>query len=159
MPLAVPVGVETWETSIRLLTTQEATQRVAILLPQRAQITSFEPSVVIVGVPLQAAVAVPLEKQIWVALDLDRQENLTVDTNQTNNAPIQGNFVTLASLAARLWNIKAMSPKPELGFQFRSKQAAAGASGFATDLLISVTVTGYYLDEQGQPARRDGRRL
>lgn len=160
MPLAVPAGNQSWEIKTTLLTTERETEAVQWEIKQRCLITSFRPSVVLLGDPLTTYIPNILE-HVEVSLVLDQDTLLTQETNQAGGTPVRGAYVTLGSIGpeSRLWNLKCMSPTPTVKAQFRTKIGASGSSGFASALIISVTAIGWYLDANGNPVRAMGSLL
>jgi hypothetical protein len=152
MPLAIPTGSETWEASVRLPTTAEETARVPLMLRAPARIVQMRASVIVVGLPL--LITAQLREQFWVKIDVDNQTQLSTSATVTTNAPTSGNFVTLGSYNDRLMNVWACSPTPEFGFVFKSKQGTPGNSGFPLDVILSMTLIGYYVDADGEPIPR-----
>lgn len=154
MPLAVPAGNQTWEVRTRFPTDRYETEAMIWTIKRPCLITSFRPSVVLVGDPLTFQIP-NIEEYLEVALVADSDWLLTTETNQDGGTPIEGNFVTLASIGpqSRLWNLRCTAPTPRLSAQFRTKigTAAPATSGMPVPLIVSITAIGWYLDHRGNP--------
>ncbi len=151
VPLAIPEGSERWEASVRLAPTDTETIRLPLKLRAPALILFIRPTVVVVGSPLINTNL--LADQFWARLDVDDRTMLTTSNAGTStNVPTTGNEVTFGSYLDCLLNIQCTSPTPEIGFKYISKHPA-GAFG-NVDVILSATVVGYYIDENGKPIPR-----
>lgn len=152
MPLGVPAGNQTWEVRTVLRTTEPTTGSLLWTLKGPALITSFRPSVIAPATPL---VPVPNALEaLEVAMQVDQESEVMNQTDQTGGGtPVIGNYVTLGSIGPdqRLWRLYLTAAMPRLSATIRSKVGSAASSGFAVDLLISITCVGWYLDSNGEP--------
>lgn len=150
MPLAIPSGSERWEATVRLPDAEVETARIACQIRAPARIVQIIPTVVLIGQPL--ANTNDLADQFWVQVDVDDRLLLTTsNAGVSTNAPTTGNFVTMSHYRHTLLNVWAVSPTPQFGFVFRSKQTAGT---YETDILLSMTLIGYYVDANGMPMGR-----
>lgn len=149
MPLAVPVGIPSWELTTILPQDQMETQRVPLKFSTPFVLTGLLPSIVYLdsdGLPRELSA-----QHFWVTLDVDKKLYFTIDgTQTTNNAP-GTNWVTLeaASVLVRLYNLHLKGATPEIGAKFRSKFGTPGNSGLPAEMRICLTAFGYECDSFG----------
>ena len=149
-PMLVAEGSERWEASVRMPNTVTETIRLPLKLRAPARILYIRPTVVVVGSPFLNTNL--LADQLWAKIDVDDRTFITTsNSGVSTNSPTTGNEVTFGSYLDCLLNIWASSPTPEVGFIFRSKHLVGA---FAADLIISATVIGFYVDENGKALPR-----
>ncbi|TXH58009.1 MAG: hypothetical protein E6Q97_03205 [Desulfurellales bacterium] len=152
VPLAIPEGSERWEASLKFGPTDTETIRMPLNLRAPARLLFVRPTIVVVGQPFLNTN--DLADNFWTKIDVDDRTFITTsNAGVSTNSPTNGNEVTFSSYRDCLLNIWASSPTPQLGFVFRSKHPA-GAFGANTELIISATVIGYYVDNEGRPLPR-----
>ena len=136
--LHAPVAPLTWEAAGLLGSDDTETERAGFDFPYRMELVGMRASLSVIQPVVQGKI-VPTVDDILCAIDINEAENLTSLDGQTAVGTTKkgGNFVTLGSLSVmvpRLWGLKLVAPKPNVGARFRWKQ-----QGVFADVLISIS--------------------
>lgn len=136
--LHAPSAKNTWGVRAVLHQNEEKTNRKPLEFPAPVNIVGFHTVVT----PATFGAFAVSSKDIDVAIDVDNQTLNTAQQGTTSTGgQTDGTLVCLESigvLVPRLHFLWLDSPRPNLGFTFRSRYATAGASGLPGDVLITV---------------------